>query len=137
MIDYFGLAIFDPSKIDNVSFTWWFTILQELARCTGSSLIVAFAIGMAISFVLERFRCQSLSFEDSFYFDKKKGTPDKHQIKQKSICINSIGIIVSMSLVNPSNSFVIMSEKGYRFQPGNSKINHFSTDSITILQEKS
>ena len=41
-----------------------------------------------------------------------------------------------MSLVNPSNSFVIMSEKGYGFQPGNSKINHLSPDSITILQEK-
>ena len=41
-----------------------------------------------------------------------------------------------MSLVNPRNSFVIISEKGYGFQPGNSKINDLSADSITILREK-
>ena len=72
MIDYFGPAIFNSPKIDNVPFVWWFTILQELARYTGSSLIIAFAIGMAICFVLRQFGCQSLSFEDNFYFAKKK-----------------------------------------------------------------
>ena len=116
MIDYFGLAIFDSSKINNISFTWWFTTLQELVRCTGFSLIIAFAIGMAICVVLGQFRCQSLSFEDTFYFDKKKEPPDKNQIKRKSIWNNSIEIIILMSLVNPVSLFVIVGKKRYGFQ---------------------
>ena len=135
MIDYFGPAIFDSPKIYNVPFVWWFTILQELARHTGFSLIVTFAIEMVICFVLRRFGCQSLSFEDNFYFDKKKEPPDKNQIKRKSIWNNFIGILISMSLGNPVNSFVIMGEKGYGFQPGNFKINHLLSNPITILRE--
>ena len=136
IIDYFGSVIFGSPKIDNVPFVWWSTILQELARCTGFRLIVAFTIRMAICFVLGWIKCQILSFKYYFYFDKNKEAPKRNQIKQKSIWNNSIGIIISTSLVNPRNLFVIMSEKGYGFQPGNSNINHISTNSSTILQEK-
>ena len=116
MIDYFGPTIFDSPKIDNVPFVWWFAILQELARCTGSRLIIAFAIGMAICFVLGRFGCLTLSFEDACYFDKNRKPANKHHIKWETIWNKSIEIIISMSLVNPGNSFVIMCGKGYRFQ---------------------
>ena len=68
MVDSFGPVIFDSPMIVDVPFVWWFIIVQELARCTGFSLIVACVIGMAISFVLGWFGCQSLSFEDAFYF---------------------------------------------------------------------
>ena len=52
MIDYVGPGIFDSPKIDNDPFTWWFTLLQELAKCIGFRLIVAFSIGTEIYVVL-------------------------------------------------------------------------------------
>ena len=83
MIDSFGPAIFDSPKIDNVPFVWWFIVLQGIVKCTSFRFIVAFTIRMTICFVLGQFGCQTLSFEDAFYFKKKKGPPNRNQMKQK------------------------------------------------------
>ena len=73
--------IFDSQKIDNAQSVWWLNILQEPAKYTGFRLSVAFTIGTAIYFVPGQFECQTLSFEDAFYFGKKRESLDRNQNK--------------------------------------------------------